>query len=51
MYIKLYGPQSWVNTLKSNANRKSLFKTWSNGATVGHLEKGKSGRFAKTIFY
>ena len=22
-----------------------------NGATVGHLEKGKSGRFAKTIFY
>ena len=22
-----------------------------NGATVGHLKKGKSGRFAKTIFY
>ena len=23
----------------------------SNGTTVGHLKKGKSGRFAKTIFY
>ena len=23
----------------------------SNGAIVGHLKKGKSGRFAKTIFY
>ena len=37
MYIKLYGPQSWVNTLKFNANRKSLFKTWqwSNSRTFG----------------
>ena len=23
----------------------------SNGTIVGHLKKGKSGRFAKTIFY
>ena len=32
-------------------NKYAVCLKTSNGTIVGHLKKGKSGRFAKTIFY
>ena len=33
------------------ADKYAVCVKTGNGATVGHLKKGKTGRFAKTIFY
>ena len=57
-YIKRYGHQSWVNTWmevqceqENPLDKNAVCLKNSNGTIVGHLKKGKSGRFTKTIFY
>ena len=56
MYIKKFGPRASRDVKRCTRTKKNIVDKYAvsvqhDDEVVGHLMKGKSGRFAKTIFY